>query len=224
MSLIRSKRSRRNLPCSTRAGRFSRVARTNRTSTWIGWFEPIGSNSPSIRTRSSRPWRAGESAATSSRSRVPRWARASRPGRSSDSPSNRWPKSSRSSPSSSIPPQETSRKGWSRRPLCWWIDRAIRVLPVPCSPTIRTVARAGATVAERSTACRSVGSSPRTAGPSVTGGRTRSPRAGRGLGDRGRPRRGLRGGPASSDAERVRGGRCPMPFEAAVRRARGRGR
>ncbi len=57
------------------------------------------STSPSASMRRRRPWSEGESAAGSSRKRVPRWASSKRPARSSKAPSKaprRQPKSSRS--------------------------------------------------------------------------------------------------------------------------------
>ena len=47
-------------------------------------------------------------------------------------------------------PQETSTNGLSRRPLSWWMARAVTVLPVPLSPRIRIVVRVSATLSTRS--------------------------------------------------------------------------
>ncbi len=51
-----------------------------------------------------------------------------------------WPKSSLSSSSRERLGQLTVTKAWPRRGLCWWMARAMTLLPVPLSPSRRMVA------------------------------------------------------------------------------------
>ncbi len=56
-----------------------------------------------------------------------------------------WPNSSDSMISFGIAPQLSATKARERRGELWWIAFATSSLPVPDSPTIRTVVRVGAT-------------------------------------------------------------------------------
>ena len=56
-----------------------------------------------------------------------------------------WPKRCDSSRSGGRFELLTVTNGASERGPCWWIASAVSSLPVPLSPVIRTVVRAGAT-------------------------------------------------------------------------------
>ncbi len=99
----------------------------------------------------------GETSPTSSRSSVPPLAASNRPGRSWVAPVNApraCPKSSLSRSVSVMAPQLTAMNGPAARVDSSWTSRAIRSLPEPLSPVMRTVESTLATRRARSTSCR----------------------------------------------------------------------
>ena len=134
-----------------------------RVSTVRGRFSPTGRTSPSCSTRRSFAWSAGLVSEISSRKSVPPLATSKRPLRSSVAPvkaPRRWPKSSLSSSPSESAAQLTATKRWSRRGPAAWMARATSSLPVPVSPSMRTVVRELATRAISSSTLRIAALSP----------------------------------------------------------------
>ncbi len=112
------------------------------------YVSPTRSNARSCSTRRSLICRSEDAVPISSRKIVPPSAASNLPGLSRTAPVNApraWPKSSLSSRLSGSAPQLTSTNGPVRRLERWWNVRAISVLPVPLSPSIRIVARVSAT-------------------------------------------------------------------------------
>ena len=99
----------------------------------------------------------GETSPTSSSSSVPPLAASKRPGRSWVAPvkaPRACPKSSLSRSVSVMAPQLTAMNGPAARVDSSWTSRAIRSLPDPLSPVMRTVESTLATRRARSTTCR----------------------------------------------------------------------
>ena len=118
-----------------------------RTSTWIGSTPPTRRNSRSWITRSSLAWVSGEMVPTSSRKRVPSSAASNRPRRLATAPVKApltCPKRVDSSSSDGMALVCTGTKGPSARGLRRWMARATSSFPVPDSPTMRMLERAGA--------------------------------------------------------------------------------
>ena len=109
--------------------------------------EPTRSSSPVSTTRRSLACWAGVTLAISSRKSVPRWASSKRPTRSSlasvKAPRT-WPNSSLSKTVSDRAPVLTVTSASPTRGESSWRTWAIRLLPVPCSPVISTLASDGA--------------------------------------------------------------------------------
>ena len=104
---------------------------------------PTRTISRSWSTRSSLTWMAGETSAISSRNSVPPSASSNRPALRSVAPVNApasWPNSSDSSSVSGRAAQLMAMKDFSARSEWVWIIRAASSLPVPVSPSSRTVA------------------------------------------------------------------------------------
>ena len=137
----RWKRSRRNVPSSTRRRRSTLEAATTRTSTAIGTAVPSRTISPPSRTRRNFPCSSSGTESTSSRKIVPPWAASNFPAwPSRRAPVNApaaYPNSSLSTSSRGRAPQLTATKGRSARRLSPWIACATSSLPVPLSPTTR---------------------------------------------------------------------------------------
>jgi len=161
----RYQRSSRNLPSVTMAARSRCVAATIRTSTLIGLCPPTRSSQPSWRILSRRTWAAKGSSPSSSKSRVPPWARSNQPWRVSTAPvkaPRSWPKSCESMSSLGMAPQLTRMNGPALRGERLWMSRATSSLPVPVSPMISTGASDRATSSTRSMTVRSPESEPTT--------------------------------------------------------------
>ncbi len=123
-----------------------------RTSTLTGSVSPTGVNSRSCITRSSRTCVSGLMSPISSRNIDPVSADSNRPFLAATAPVNApfvCPNSSDSSSSEGILEQLTTTKGFWARGLASWIALATSSFPVPLSPVIRTVERAGATCSTR---------------------------------------------------------------------------
>ncbi len=123
--------------------------------------EPTRSNSPVSSARSKRACCAGGTLPISSRNSVPPSASSNRPERSalaSVKAPFTWPNISLSNTLSGRPPALTEMKDFSARFDQSCIRRASRLLPVPGSPVISTLASDGATCrARRTTSCIGAG-------------------------------------------------------------------
>src|SRR5687767_8304736 len=155
--LMRNSRSSRKRPSRISAGRSALVAETTRTSARCVREEPTRSKSPVSSARSSRACCAGGTLPISSRKIVPPSASSKRPPRSalaSVKAPFTWPNISLSNTDSARPPAFTAMKDFSARSDQSCISRASRLLPVPGSPVISTLASERATWrASRTTSC-----------------------------------------------------------------------
>jgi hypothetical protein len=128
------------------------VAAITRTSTLRVSLPPTRSNVRSWRKRRSLTCVARGISLTSSRKMVPPFACSKRPSRREMAPVNApfsWPKSSLSSRDSVRAAQLRRTSGAFDRGLALWIISATSSLPVPVSPTMRTLAFDGATCSTR---------------------------------------------------------------------------
>ena len=117
-------------------------------------FSPTRRISRSWSARRSLTCMPGETSPTSSSSSVPLFAASNSPGRSCVAPVNApraCPKSSLSRSVSVMAPQLTAMNGPAARVDSSWTSRAIRSLPDPLSPVMRTVESTLATRRARST-------------------------------------------------------------------------
>ena len=146
--LSRNSRSWRNRPAATSALRSALVAEMSRTLTLRVFDEPSRSNSPVSITRSSFCCWVSGTLAISSRNSVLPSASSKRPTRSALASVNapfRWPNSSDSNTPSAMPPALTVTIGRLARGDTACSACATRLLPVPFSPVISTLASDGPT-------------------------------------------------------------------------------
>ena len=164
MVLRRNSRSWRKRPAATSAVRSALVADTMRTSTLRVFDDPTRSNSPDSMTRSSFAcWLDGTLAISSRKSVLPS-ASSKRPMRSvlaSVKAPRTCPKSSLSKTPSAMPPAFTVTIGRGARGDTACSACATRLLPVPFSPLISTLASDGPTRAITSSTGRIAGDSAR---------------------------------------------------------------
>ncbi len=118
------------------------MAETMRTDTWMSFTPPTRLNVMRSSTRSSLTCSWTGISPISSRNSVPPLASSSSPcfcARASVKAPFSWPNSSLSSRSFGMAAQLTSTNGLLARSDCWWMRRAIISLPVPDSPSTRTL-------------------------------------------------------------------------------------
>src|SRR5579883_2553564 len=139
---MRKKRSLRKRPAFISAPRSRRVAASTRTSMGSNALPPTRFTCFSLSARRSFGCSSMGSSPSSSRKSVPPSASASAPLRRSVAPVNApfsWPKRMLSASVGGMLPQSTTTKGPALRSLAWWIALATSSLPVPVSPTMRTL-------------------------------------------------------------------------------------